>query len=77
MKNLIISFTKVFPWIYLLLGFICVFANPPKNEFGDENAILCIALLLAILGTTLLLVAFSYVVEASCMYIEKNKKAEN
>lgn len=71
MKGFIVSFTKVIPWVYLVLGFIYVFSNPPRTSLGDENAVLAILLLIGVLITTFILVGFSYVVEAACRYLKK------
>lgn len=78
MKKFIIGFTKVFPWIYLIGGIIMIVANPPRKgpEFyghRDEDPVMALVLITGVLLTTLLLVGFSYIVEASCKYLDSIK----
>ena len=72
MKNFIVVFSKALPWIYLVLGIVYVFTNTPKNEFGDENGVLAIMMLVGVVLSTLFLVGISYVIEASVKYLQKN-----
>ena len=78
MKNFIIKLSKVFPWIYIVLGIVLVIANPPRTKLDDENAPLVIGLIVAIILSGLLFYGFSYIIEAACLYLdEKKKKEEN
>lgn len=73
MKKFVIGLSKVFPWVYMLVGGIFVLTNPPRTEYHDENAPLAIALLVGIVLSALLMYGISYVIEAACLYLEKNK----
>lgn len=78
MKKFIVGFTKVFPWIYLIGGIIMIVSNPPRRgpEFygiRDEDPVMIIVLFAGVILTTLLLVGFSYIVEASCKYLDSIK----
>lgn len=75
MKKIVVGITKVIPWINLIVGFVVVIANPPRKSWGDEDAPLAIAMLIGVVFISACLLAFSYVVEASCMYLEKNSEA--
>lgn len=70
MKNFIVGFSKVIPWINLICGIIYVFTNTPKNKYGDENAVIAILMLIGVVLSSILLLAFSYVVEASVKYLK-------
>ena len=74
MKKVIVGITKVIPWINLIAGCVVVIANPPRSSWGDENAPLAIAMLIGVVLMSACLLAFSYVVEASCLYLEKNSE---
>lgn len=74
MKKFIIGLSKVFPWIYMAVGIIGILANPPRTEYHDENAPLAIALLVGVILSALLMYGLSYVIEAACLYLEKNKE---
>lgn len=73
MKKVIVGITKVIPWINLIAGVVIVIANPPRTYLGDENAPLAIAMLIGVVLLSACLLAFSYVVEASCLYLENNR----
>lgn len=78
MKKFIVGFTKVFPLIYLIGGIIMIVSNPPKRgpEFygiRDDDPVMALALIAGVILTTFLLVGFSYIVEASCKYLDNIK----
>lgn len=73
MKKVVVGITKVIPWINLITGIVIVIANPPRKSWGDENAPLAIAMLIGVVVMSAILQAFSYVVEASCLYLKKNR----
>lgn len=74
MKKFIIGLSKVFPWIYTIAGVVFVIDNPPRTSLYDENTPLAIALLIGVVLSGFLLYGLSYVVEAACLYLEKNKQ---
>ena len=74
MKKFIIGLSKVFPWIYMVVGVISIIANPPRKAY-DEDVPLAIALLVGVVVSALLMYGFSYVIEAACLYLDKNKEA--
>lgn len=74
MKKFIIGLSKVFPWVYTIVGVFTILADPPRTSLHDENTPLAIALLIGVVLSGLLLYGFSYVVEAACLYLEKNKQ---
>jgi len=79
MKSFVIYLFKVFPWIYLVAGVVTIIANPPLNEYHDENAILAIGMIVGVVVSSFLLYGLSYVIEASCHYLDvnsNNKEAE-
>ena len=73
MKKFIIGLSKVFPWVYMVAGVIGVITYPPRTEYNDENAPLAIVLLVGVVFSALLMYGISYVIEAACLYLEKNK----
>ena len=75
MKTFIIYLFKIFPWIYLVVGVISIISNPPRNEYHDENAILAIGMIIGVIISTFLLYGLSYVIEASCQYLDSCKKS--
>ena len=76
MKKFIIQFFKVFPWVLLIVGVVSIIVNPPRNELYDEDIVVAGLMLLSILVSFCVLIGLSYVVEAACLYLEKNKAKE-
>jgi len=77
MKKFIVVFTKVIPWVFIIAGIIMILANPPRRAHGyDEDPVAAILMLLGVIVSSLLFFAFSYVVEAACLFLEKSKKEE-
>lgn len=78
MKKFIVGFTKVFPWVYLIGGIIMIAKNPPRRGpefygYREEDPVMALVLLAGVILTTLLFVGFSYIVEASCKYLDSIK----
>ena len=61
----------------MVAGVIGIIANPPRTELHDENAPLAIMLLVGVILSALLMYGISYVIEAACLYLEKNKEESN
>lgn len=74
MKKFIIGLSKVFPWVYLVLGVLSILMNPPRTETHDENAVLGIAMLAGVVLSAFFFYGLSYVIEAACKYLESNNK---
>lgn len=76
MKKFIISLFKIVPWLYLIVGIVVVFANPPRTSLGDEDAVLFFAILLGIILSSFMMYGFSYIVDAACLYLDKHNEKE-
>lgn len=73
MKRFIVIFSKVLPWLNLVVGFVYILLNPPMNDWGGGyNRVLALFMLVGVLLASVILIAFSYVVEAACKYLERN-----
>jgi len=77
MRQFIVKFTKALPFIHFLVCEMAVIANHGQYGSAEDTGWAIFWLSLAVLLSTLCVKAFSYVVEAACLYLENNKKNEN
>lgn len=69
----VVSITKALPWVVFIAGVILLLASPPRTHSGDEDVIAAAFMLFGLIISSFFMLAFSYVVEAACMYLESKK----
>lgn len=74
MKKFIVGLSKVFPWVYMVIGILSILTNPPRTETHDENAVLALVMLVGVILSAFFFYGLSYVIEAACKYLESNNK---
>lgn len=72
MKKFIIELSRLTPLLYGVAGTLFVIFNPPMKDY-DEDILLCFIYLTGVILSAFLLYGLSYVIEAACLYLEKNQ----